>query len=270
MQNLHTHTTFDDGENTPEEMVLAAMAAGLTSLGFSSHSPLPFENDWALPSEEAARQYRAEVARLRTVYRGQIEIFCGLEYDIISVSPLEDYDYAIGSIHFLPPEGGACDSVDETPTITAEQLARRYGGDSDRAAADYYAQYAAIAENPKLDIVGHFDLLTKFDEANHFYHADSLAYREAALAALERLARADKIIEINTGAIDKGFCTAPYPAPFLLRRLRELGGRILISSDAHSAETVTAQFAEAAALARECGFREIWMLTGDGFVPHPL
>ena len=38
LQNLHTHTTFCDGQSTPGELVRAALAAGLTALGFSGHS----------------------------------------------------------------------------------------------------------------------------------------------------------------------------------------------------------------------------------------
>ena len=37
LQNLHTHTVFGDGQNTAEEMVRAAIAAGCGSLGFSEH-----------------------------------------------------------------------------------------------------------------------------------------------------------------------------------------------------------------------------------------
>ena len=40
---LHNHTTFCDGRSSPEEMVLAAVAAGLMDLGFSAHSPAPFD-----------------------------------------------------------------------------------------------------------------------------------------------------------------------------------------------------------------------------------
>ena len=41
LQNLHTHTVFGDGKNTPEEMVLGALSSRCASLGFSEHSPLP-------------------------------------------------------------------------------------------------------------------------------------------------------------------------------------------------------------------------------------
>ena len=49
-QNLHCHTTFDDGASTPEEMVCAAMEHGLSSLGISAHAPMDGE-DWCTPKE---------------------------------------------------------------------------------------------------------------------------------------------------------------------------------------------------------------------------
>ena len=73
------------------------------------------------------------------------------------------------------------------------------------------------------------------------------------------------IFEINAGAISRGYRTVPYPAPFLLRAIRERNGRICITSDAHAAESIACAFPQAAALAKECGFRETWVLTKRGF-----
>ncbi len=53
--NYHTHTTFCDGENSPEEMVLAAIDAGLPELGFSGHSHLEGEPDWTMRALRARR-----------------------------------------------------------------------------------------------------------------------------------------------------------------------------------------------------------------------
>ncbi|MBO5496955.1 MAG: hypothetical protein J5967_06075, partial [Oscillospiraceae bacterium] len=97
------------------------------------------------------------------------------------------------------------------------------------------------------------------------YDAAARAYRDAAFAAMEALNRAGKIFEINTGAMSRGWRSAPYPAPELLKHLSALGGRICVSSDAHRAEHVAFGFDEAEALAASCGFTEIWQFTGDGF-----
>ncbi len=264
-QNLHTHSLWDDGQNTTDEMVRAAIAAGLTSVGFSGHSPLPFENDWVIPAGQLAG-YRADVARLREAYAGKIEVFWGLEWDMLSETPLEGYDYVIGSIHYIPT-GGPAVNVDNSPEETGRYLRKCFGGDADAAAKAYFKQYCALAGEEKVDIVGHFDLITKFDEQRHFFHPDSPAYKAAALEALEALAKADKIFEINTGAISRGFRTTPYPSRELLQALRRLGGRITIGSDAHSAAGIVCAFDAAERLALDCGFREIWRFDGKAFVP---
>lgn len=90
------------------------------------------------------------------------------------------------------------------------------------------------------------------------------------MGALEKLLKRDVIFEINTGAISRGYRTSPYPAPFLLRAIREKGGRVCITSDSHSARTVLFAFDAAEALARACGFRETWVLTEQGFAPQKL
>ena len=41
--NLHTHTCFCDGKNTPEEMVISAIEKGMDVLGFSGHSSSSFD-----------------------------------------------------------------------------------------------------------------------------------------------------------------------------------------------------------------------------------
>ena len=123
-----------------------------------------------------------------------------------------------------------------------------------------------VADDPRLDIVGHFDLITKFDEPHTRYPI----VPPSARAAMERLIRAGKIFEINTGAISRGYRQTPYPAEPLLRLLREMDGKILFTADAHRACDVAFGYAEAVALARRCGFDTFWRLTEEGFVPAPL
>ena len=88
--------------------------------------------------------------------------------------------------------------------------------------------------------------------------------------AMERLIRAGKIFESNTGAISRGYRQTPYPAEPLLRLLREMDGKILFTADAHRACDVAFGYAEAVELACRCGFDTFWRLTEEGFVPAPL
>ena len=267
-QNLHTHTYFDDGQNTPAEMAQAALDAGLTSLGFSGHSPLPWANDWALSAEKLP-DYLAAVAEVKDAFAGRLAVYSGLEWDTASARDIVGFDYVIGSVHHLPV-GGEFPSVDEAPEVTRRLLAERFRGDPCALAEAYYAEVRALADVPFVDIVGHFDLLTKYDEKYGFFDETAPRYVDAAMSALEALVRADKLFEVNTGAIASGWRTAPYPSRRILRELKERGARIVVSADAHRAECVACRFPEAEELLRELGFRERWELTECGFVPLPL
>ena len=54
------------------------------------------------------------------------------------------------------------------------------------------------------------------------------------------------------------------------RMLRELGGKITVTADAHSRENVTFAFETAEQAARDAGFTELWEFNGEGFAPRSL
>lgn len=265
LQNLHTHSLWDDGRNTTDEMVRAAIAANLTAVGFSGHSPVPFAAEWTIAKDDLPA-YRAEVRRLKEAYAGRIDVYCGMEWDLLSGPDFGAYDYVIGSIHHIPLKSETI-NVDNSPEETKRYLSACFGGSADAAAKAFFAQYGALAEIAEIDIVGHFDLITKFDERNHFFDAASPAYRNAALEAMEALVKKDKIFEINTGAISRGYRTTPYPSRELLEALKKMGGRITVTSDAHAADGVAYAFGAAEKLALACGFQEVWDFDGKEFVP---
>ncbi len=267
-QSLHNHSTFDDGRCTPGEMARAAAEAGLTGFGLTAHSHMEGEA-WTVAPERLA-DFREELKRLRGVYAGRMEVWCGVEYDLTSDPTwLSGFDYVIASVHALRTEKGLW-AVDDNRERSRRMIVLAFDGDADAAAEAYFAQVKEIARLPEADVVGHFDLITKFDEPEPLYNESSPRYRAAALDAMEALVRAGKIFEINTGAVSRGYRTAPYPGPELLRALREMGGRITITADAHDAENVCFGFAEAERLAREAGFDALWLFDGTGFSPQNL
>ena len=77
-QNLHTHSSYCDGKDTPEQMVLAAIEKGFDGIGFSGHSYMYYSN-YVQMTPEKTEKYRAEIARLKEKYREKIDVFCGLE-----------------------------------------------------------------------------------------------------------------------------------------------------------------------------------------------
>ena len=263
-QNLHAHSRFDDGAATCEEMVRAAADAGFESFGVSAHSPLPHE-PWTVPKWRMGA-FQKEMARLKTAFADRITVYTGLEYDLLSERDFEGFDYVIASVHAIDL-GGRRHSVDYTREIAQSMIDDAFHGDREAAAAHYFSLVRSIAEIPEADIVGHFDLLTKFNEPEPLYDTASSAYRRAALDAMETLVQAGKIFELNTGGVSRGYRTDFYPAAELLCALREMGGKLLLSSDAHAADTVAFGFPEAEKKAKAAGFDHVYLLTDNGFVP---
>ena len=76
--------------------------------------------------------------------------------------------------------------------------------------------------------------------------------------------------EMAQAAIARGHRTAPYPNPAILRHIHDLGGKIIINSDAHAAEHIDCAFPQAVALAKACGFKTVLRLRSFGFEEIPL
>lgn len=232
LSNYHTHTTFCDGIDTPEEMVLEAIRLGMSELGFSGHAHMSFDSSYCM-SLEGTEQYKAEVNRLKLKYADKIKILLGIEQDIYSDTTTDSYDYVIGSVHHVLKNGEYL-AVDMSRAEQERIIADFYGGDQYAFAEDYYRAVATVYEVTKCDIIGHFDLITKFNEAGDMYDVDHPRYRAAALGALDILCTTPAAFEINTGAISRGYRKTPYPDSFILEELKKRGNKLIYSSDCHN------------------------------------
>ena len=268
-QCLHTHSILCDGKDTLEEMVLAAIEKGFDSIGFSGHSFMSIYAEFSM-SEEKTAFYKAEIARLQQVYGDRIKIFCGLEKDNYTTLSTEGYDYLIGSVHVMEhPEGLLF--IDWTAERTRENIEKVFGGDGIAYAKHYFKALADLPDHGSFDILGHFDLLTKFNEKEpDLFDTTDPAYRAAATEAAEALAGKVKYFEVNTGAISRGYRTTPYPDPFIIKEMKRLGFGAIISSDCHDRNFLDCGYEDAKRLLREAGFTEHYVLKEEGFVAIPL
>ncbi|MBR6708221.1 MAG: histidinol-phosphatase [Clostridia bacterium] len=235
-RDLRMHTCFSDGKNTPEEMVCAAIAAGLEEVGISDHSYTSFDDSYCLGADKLAA-YRAENARLREKYRDQIRVLCGIEQDYYSDFPAEGFDYVIGSVHYLKC-GEDYISVDldaETLRTAAEKY---FAGDIYALAEEYYRTVGDVVDKTGADIIGHFDLIAKFCEQSPLFDLQHPRYVAAWKAAVDRLLAAGVPFEINFGAMSRGYRTSPYPSAEICDYLRAKGARFVLSSDSHDAAYV--------------------------------
>ena len=238
--DFHTHTCYCDGKNTPEEMVLSAIEKGLVSYGFSGHSFAPYDADCCM-SFEGSLNYRREISALKDKYQGRINIYCGVEQDIYAPLPDEPYDYTIGSVHYLFA-AGECLAVDYTPQILKAACAGYFGGDIYSMAEAYFEAVSSVFEETNCDIIGHFDLISKFNEGGKLFDPENERYVRAWKAAADELLKCGKPFEINVGAISRGYRSEPYPSLEMMLYIASKGGRFVLSSDAHSRENIAFQF----------------------------
>lgn len=258
--NFHTHTTFCDGKDTPEEMVKAAIKKGFTTLGFSSHSYLSLKNDFSL-TKQSEQEYIKEINRLKEKYKDDIKIFCGVELEYYSPFPKYNYDYKIGSVHYVLKDGNYI-PVDATWEIVKDAIDNLYGGNFNAYAEDYFALECDVLNRTKADIIGHIDLLSKFCEKVDFKITNR--YLNAAQECIKKLVPYGVPFEINTGAISRGYRTTPYPSPEILKMIKLYGGKIVISSDCHNKDFLDCAFDKAVNLAINCGFSEHGIITENG------
>ena len=205
--NLHTHTCFGDGKNTPEEIVLEAIALGMEAIGFSEHSFTPHDTSYCM-TQKGTVQYRAEIERLKRVYGDRIHIALGIEQDYYAGAPTADYDYIIGSVHYVHMGNEHC-VVDMTAKAIDNAVQTYCDGDFLRYAQGYYRAVADVANQTKCNIVGHFDLLSKFNEGGAMFDETDPRYLALGYEAIDALLEKDLVFEVNTGAISRGYRTSP-------------------------------------------------------------
>lgn len=196
-------------------------------------------------------------------------------------------EYTIGSTHFVPVPGSAVRSapaafgthregsenwdligVDGDIGMLHDQCRQYYGGDFYALSADYYRFEAMVAARLHPTFIGHFDLITRFNDLSradggHFLDETSERYLLPARRAMEALVPYGLPFEINCGAVNRGRKKKLYPRPELLRHLHALGGEIVISADAHQKELLDGGFEEAMEVARWAGFTHTNLLVRE-------
>lgn len=266
LQNLHTHSTYDDGKDSLEEMVEIAVKKGFYSIGFSGHSYMHYAPGASMSLERTV-EYKKEIAYLKEKYRGKIDVFCGLEFDIFSEIDMSGYDYMIGSVHFLKIEDKYIAFDRRETALVQDVIDTWFGGDGLAFAREYYKTVASLPKYGKFDIIGHFDVVSKHNDRGHFFDEESKEYLSMAIEAMEALSGKIPYFEVNTGAIGRNYKKKPYPTETLLREFKRLGFGAIISSDCHNGEFLDCHFKESEKLLKKCGFNEIYILTKDGFKP---
>ena len=236
------HTAYCDGKDAPEDMIFSAIEKGLKTVGVSGHSYTFFDESYCMQKADIPR-YISELHYLRAKYFDQIRVLCGVEQDYYSDYPTDEFDYVIGSVHYVKIED-AYIPVDESPEILKNAAEKYFGGDIYALCELYFRTVDDVVRKTDCDIIGHFDLIAKFIEKEPLFDTNHPRYVAAWQAAADELLKCDVPFEINTGAMSRGYRTQPYPSADMIAYIREKGGRFVLSSDAHSAENIAYTFEE--------------------------
>ena len=275
--NLHTHSIYSDGKSQPREIVEEAVRQGLTTLGFSEHSPLPFDNNFSV-KEADMPNYVAEIAHLKEEFKDKIDLYCGLEADYLTgisepfAVTKEKYrlDYLIGGVHLVvdkapEPVEGPTQRInpDEIWFIDGpkwevydEGLRKLFGGDIRRAVCRFFEQSNEMIENEPFDIIAHFDKI-KMHNRDRYFHEDEPWYRKLAMETLDLIREKGLVMEINTRGIYKKRYNGFYPSPWLMEEACKMGVPAIISADAHHFSEITLEFEAAEEALKKAGYRSV-------------
>lgn len=250
LADLHLHTPLcHHAVGSPAEYVAAARAAGLAEIGFSDHCPMPGPepfDDWRMLRAELPR-YLDMIAAAREA-AAPFPVRLGLECDFIAgqegwieeLAGMADWDYLIGSVHYLAP-GWDVDNPKHLSRFTV----------SETAVEDiwelYWKTFARCARSGLFDFLAHPDLVKKF---GHRPAGDLRRFYEPAVAAM---AERGTPLELSTAGLRKPIGEL-YPAGEFLRLAHAAGLAVAINSDAHAPGEVGQDFPRAVAAARAAGF----------------
>lgn len=272
--NLHTHCTFCDGSSEPEAYVKEAIRQGFHTLGFSSHSPLPFKNRFAIVDDQKLIEYANEIRLLKSKYSSRINIHLGLEIDFIPevshpfshFSQLAGLDYMIGGVHLIKKDDKDELWFTDGPVQQTydEGMKMLFGDDVQMAVTAYWKQVREMISTQKPDVVAHLDKI-KMHNKNRFFTEDEAWYEEQVDETLELIAEAGTIVEVNTRGIYKGRSEELFPGVKALKKIHRLGIPITLSSDAHRPEELSGYFKEALEILDGIGFKKLMLFSETGW-----
>lgn len=260
--NYHTHCNFCDGIKTPRDYALEAINRGFISLGFSSHAPLEGEDEWTM-NPKLLNNYLKTIDGLKDEFKGKLKIYKGLEIDYLPFeNRFEKYkycnlDYSIGAVHMLWSEKfNKYFSVDSTLEECKELIEVVYGS-AEGYVRGFYSTVRDLIRQGGFDILAHFDLIKKFNRGERFFTEKENWYVDEVIKTLDLLKEKDLILEVNTGAIAKGYREIPYPSLWILNECKQRDIKICLNSDVHSPDKIDYFFDEALEIILDSGYTKL-------------
>lgn len=260
LTDYHVHLR-PDGEDTPaaryftlanaERYRAAADERGIAELGVSEHVyrftqaldvwQHPFWRENARDDLDAYCEFAREAGLKVGV---EADYVPGREDRMANLLDGRDWDYVIGSVHFVGDE--AVDHPDwdiwTTRTVDPEKVWRRY-----------FETLAEAARSGLFDVMAHPDLVKVWGSDRPRPEGDLRRFYEPAV---EAFAEAGVAVEVSTAGLRKPVGER-YPAEPFLAMCLDAGAPIALSSDAHVPEHVGFEYGSTVEWLAQQGVREL-------------
>lgn len=230
------HGEYEYSREWIEQFVLSARRRGIKEIGLSEH-------------DEFSARVNMDVIKAVQAKYNDVKIRLGLEADFVPGNEDQirqkitaaDYDYVIGSIHYINNWG--FDHPDYKDRFDHYDIDEIY--------AAYFNLVEEMVKSRLFDMVGHMDLVKIWGHRPKIRSITN--YVEPILNIVKE---SGMVVEINSAGLRKPVKEI-YPAEEIVRQMFNLNIPITLSSDAHHPDQVGEGFNESISLAAKCGYRSI-------------
>lgn len=265
LTDYHVHLRPDDVDSTPaaefftranaDRYMDAASEAGIAELGVSEHIHRfttaleiwdhPF---WRENARDDLSAYCDFVRSTELKLGIEMDYVPGREDRIANVLDAHEFDYVVGSVHFVGDGAVDHDGYD----VWA------FDGDPDRIWARYFELLAEAASSGLFDILAHPDLVKYWGGRRPVPSRDPRFHYEPAV---EAIAGSEIAVEVSTAGLRKPVGEL-YPAPAFAEMCVDAGAVFALSSDAHVPEHIGYEYERAVAAMRGWGISRVAVFEG--------
>jgi histidinol-phosphatase (PHP family) len=260
LTDYHVHLRPDDAGTTAEQYLTPANAEryretaaerGIQELGVAEHVYrfTAALDVWQHPLWVASAH--DDIDRYCDFVREQTDLKLGIEADFIpgreekmrSLLEQRDWDYVVGSIHFLAEGALDYDKYDVWNSARSP----------DHVWKTYFTWLGELAATGMYDILAHPDLVKHWGKQRPWPDKDLRFYYDIAM---EQIAESGIAIEVSTAGLRKPVGEI-YPDVAFLEMIIDAGNPIALSSDAHVPEQLGYEYERALELLDGLGVKEL-------------
>lgn len=272
ISNLHTHTNYCDGKNSIEENIKYAIEKEFISLGFSGHSYSNFLEDDCAMTKEGTIKYLNDIKKYKEIYKDKIQIYSGIEADYYSnlnkdTDKEMELDYRIGSVHFIDDDKNKNEKdyfcIDMSKDNFNETI--KHFGNIKIVVEKYFDNIIKMANTQKPDIIGHLDLIRKYNLKKEYFTEEEYWYTQKVEETLKHIKKNNCIVEVNTKLMNANNLDAHYPNKNTIKKILEMDIPLILNTDAHLANNLDNFYLETVQELKKVGVKKMKMLIDNSF-----